>query len=78
MIPYCILVIEDDDDRAFMEQLFVDYHRLMYHEIFKLVHNQGSEPSGELYYNGLQESVPQLPAGFWASFHIRSAGVYGV
>ena len=40
MIPYCILVIEDDDDRAFMEQLFVDYHRLMYHEIFKLVHNQ--------------------------------------
>lgn len=40
MIPYCILVIEDDDDRAFMEQLFVDYHRLMYHEIFKLVHDQ--------------------------------------
>ena len=29
MIPYCILVIEDDDDRAFMEQLFVEYHRLM-------------------------------------------------
>lgn len=27
MIPYCILVIEDDDDRTFMEQLFVDYHR---------------------------------------------------
>ena len=23
-----------------MEQLFVDYHRLMYHEIFKLVHDQ--------------------------------------
>ena len=40
MIPYCILVIEDDDDRAFMERLFVDYHRLMYHEIFKLVHDQ--------------------------------------
>ena len=40
MIPYCILVIEDDDDRTFMEQLFVDYHRLMYHEIFKLVHDQ--------------------------------------
>ena len=29
MIPYCILVIEDDDDRTFMEQLFVDYHRLI-------------------------------------------------
>ena len=33
MIPYCILVIEDDDDRTFMEQLFVDYHRLIYHEL---------------------------------------------
>ena len=40
MIPYCILVIEDDDDRAFMEQLFVEYHRLMYHEIFKLIRDQ--------------------------------------
>lgn len=40
MIPYCILIIEDDDDRVFMEQLFVDYHRLMYHEIFKLIHDQ--------------------------------------
>ena len=40
MIPYCILIIEDDNDRAFMEQLFVDYHRLMYHEIFTLVQNQ--------------------------------------
>lgn len=40
MIPYCILVIDNDDDRAFMERLFVDYHRLMYHEIIKLVHDQ--------------------------------------
>lgn len=40
MIPYCILVIEDDDDRSFMESLFIDYHRLMYHEIIKLVHDQ--------------------------------------
>ena len=42
MIPYCILVIEDDDDRAFMEQLFVDYHRLMYHENLQA----GSRPVG--------------------------------
>ncbi len=37
MIPYCILVIEDEDDRQFMTNLYLNYNRLMYHEIFKLV-----------------------------------------
>lgn len=36
MIPYCIMVIEDEDDRAFMEQLYLSYRRLMYSEIFKI------------------------------------------
>ena len=36
MIPYCILVIEDDGDRAFMENLYLSYNKLMYHEIFKI------------------------------------------
>lgn len=39
MIPICILVIEDDSDRAFMENLFLQYNRLMYHEIFKITNN---------------------------------------
>lgn len=39
MIPYCILAIEDDDDRAFMEYLFLEYHRLMYSEIQKITHD---------------------------------------
>ena len=39
MIPYCILVIEDDDDREFMTRLFQNYNRLMYHEIFQIVRN---------------------------------------
>lgn len=39
MIPYCILVIEDDDDRVFMEHLFLEYHRLMYSEIQKITHD---------------------------------------
>lgn len=30
MIPFCILVIEDDDDRDFMTTLFIDYQRLLY------------------------------------------------
>lgn len=37
MIPYCILVIEDDDDREFMTNLFLEYQRLMYSEIYKIV-----------------------------------------
>ena len=39
MMPYCIMMIEDDDDRAFMEALYENYHRLMYHEIIKIVHD---------------------------------------
>lgn len=37
MIPYCILMIEDDDDRAFMEEIFLNYQRLMFDEIHKIV-----------------------------------------
>lgn len=40
MIPYYILVIENDDDRAFMAELFQGYQRLMYGEIYKVVKNQ--------------------------------------
>lgn len=36
MIPYCILAMEDDDDRAFMEGLVHSYERLVYSEIRKI------------------------------------------
>lgn len=39
MIPFCILVIQDADDREFMENLFIDYQRLMYSEIYKILQN---------------------------------------
>lgn len=39
MIPYCILIIEDDSDREFMSKLYLSYHRLMYREIFKIVND---------------------------------------
>lgn len=39
MIPLCILVIEDDDDREFMSLLFTKYNRLMYHEIYRILHD---------------------------------------
>lgn len=37
MIPYCILVIEDDDDRTFMEELYLNYRRMMYKRICRYV-----------------------------------------
>lgn len=39
MIPLIILAIEDESDRDFMTALYVQYHRLMYHEIYKLLHD---------------------------------------
>lgn len=39
MIPLYILAIEDDDDREFMSQLYLAYNRLMYNEIFKIIHD---------------------------------------
>lgn len=40
MIPYCILAIEDDSDRTFMTDLFLQYQRLMYHEILKITRDE--------------------------------------
>ena len=37
MIPNCILVIEDDYDRVFMESLFHQYEKLMYRTINQIV-----------------------------------------
>ena len=36
MIPICILLIEDESDREFMAQLFVQYQNLMYSTIYKM------------------------------------------
>ena len=39
MIPYCILVIEDDNDREFMTLLFIRFQRLLYKEIYEILKN---------------------------------------
>lgn len=36
MIPNCILLIEDENDREFMAELFVQYRNLMYGTIYKM------------------------------------------
>lgn len=40
MIPYCILVIEDENDRAFMTELYLDYQKLMYSQIQRITKNE--------------------------------------
>ncbi len=37
MIPSCILAIEDDDDRAFMEELYLNYQSLMYDTVYTIL-----------------------------------------
>ena len=39
MIPYCILIIEGENDRAFVAELYLQYNRLMYSEIYKIIHD---------------------------------------
>lgn len=39
MIPYCVLAIEDDDDREFMTFIFLEYQRLMYRTIYQITHD---------------------------------------
>lgn len=40
MIPLIILTIEDEDDRAFMTEVYVRYERLIYSEIYKLMNDR--------------------------------------
>ena len=40
MVPYCILVIEDDDDRAFMENLYEERRQLMYWTALRILRNE--------------------------------------
>lgn len=37
MIPFVILTIEDDNDRAFMTDLFINYERILLSEAYKIV-----------------------------------------
>lgn len=39
MLPSVITMIVDEDDRKFMTRLFLQYRRIMYLEIFKIIHD---------------------------------------
>lgn len=59
MIPVCILAIEDDSDRAFMENLFLQYNRLMYHEIFKITNNP--DITDDILQSTLEKLIDKIP-----------------
>ncbi|MCI9650261.1 sigma factor, partial [Oscillibacter sp.] len=40
MLPLMITAIEDENDREFMERLYLQYHRLIYSEVRKLLQNE--------------------------------------
>ena len=40
MLPLMIAAIEDENDREFMERLYLQYHRLIYSEVRKIVQDE--------------------------------------
>ena len=40
MLPLMLMAIEDENDREFMERLYLQYHRLIYSEVRKLIQNE--------------------------------------
>lgn len=58
MIPYCILVIEDDSDRVFMENLYLEYRRLIYSEVGKIARNNWD--TEDVFQNVLVNLISQI------------------
>lgn len=61
MIPYCIMVIEDDSDREFMSELYLTYNRLMYKNIIQMVHDPwATEDILQTVLEKLIDHIPEL------------------
>ena len=58
MIPICILMMEDESDRAFMSDLFAQYQRMMVSEIRKIVKDQWT--AEDLMQETLEMLIPQV------------------
>ena len=39
MLPFIFLLIEDDEDRRFLESVYLEYHRLMYAQALRVTRN---------------------------------------
>lgn len=61
MLPIVILAIDDDDDRAFMSDLFISYERLMMSELLKILNNvQDAEDLMQTVLLKLIDKIPLL------------------
>ena len=59
MIPIIILTIENEDDRAFMEGLYLSYNRLMRSEIHKIL--KDSWATEDVEQNVLEKLIDKIP-----------------
>ncbi len=63
MFPICILTIEDDGRRSFMERLYVDHRSGMYHAAMGILRNpDDAEDAVQTVFLALCEKIPQLMA----------------
>lgn len=62
MIPYCILVIEDDNDREFMTLLFIRFQRLLYKEIYEILKNPWN--TEDILQATLVKLIDKIPGNF--------------
>lgn len=59
MLPIIILAIEDDDDRAFMTNLYLKYERLMFSEAYKITrHHQDTE---DVIHTAVEKLIDKIP-----------------
>lgn len=70
-IPLSVTVIEEDDDRAFMEHIFNDYQRLMYQTIFRIVNDPW------LTEDLIQTTIEKLIASLDRFRHLNKAALTG-
>jgi len=54
MFPFAFLLLQDEDDRGFMEALYTQYHRLMYAQALRVLH------ASEAAEDAVSESLIQL------------------
>lgn len=59
MIPVCILAIEDESDREYMTQLYLQYQRLMYSTINKIT--QDSWLTEDVMQTSLEKLIDKIP-----------------
>ena len=59
MLPLVIMAIEDEDDKAFMTWLYLQYRRLIYSEVRKIVGN--TDEAEDLLQSVVEKLIEKLP-----------------